>query len=131
MKPRNLIGLVIFIVVLVGVWQFLLRRAAPPVKDPGGDKLPAARPAETQAEREARWVREAKTVFAAAITNDLPGHKRTIRTEDTIVTNKPVSNWTANAAVEYVDQNGSFARTTLFWKFEISNDEVRIILVPY
>jgi hypothetical protein len=130
MKPRNIIGLVICIVVAVGVWQFFLRREVPPVKDPGV-KPPVVRPAETQAEREARWSREAKTAFAAAITNDLPGHKRTIRTEDTIVTNQPASNWTANAAVEYVDQNGNFARTTLFWKFEISNDEVRIILVPY
>jgi len=131
MKPRNIIVLVICIVVGVGVWHFFLRRAAPPVKDLGGEKLPPARPAETQAEREARWSREAKTAFAAAITNDLPGHKRTIRTENTIVTSQPVSNWTANAAVEYVDQNGNFGRTTLFWKFEISNDEVRIILVPY
>jgi hypothetical protein len=130
MKPRNIIGFVIFIVVAVGVWQFVLRREVPPVKDPGV-KLPPARPAETQAEREARWSREAKTAFVAAITNDLPGHKRTIRTEDTIVSSQPVSNWTANAAVEYVDQNGNFARTTLFWKFEITNDAARIILVPY
>lgn len=130
MKPRNIIALVIGIVVVVGVWQFFPRREAPPVKDPG-DNLPPARPAETQAEREARWVREAKIAFAAAITNDLPGHKRTIRTEDTIVTNKPVSNWTANAAVEYVDKNGSFGRTTLFWKFEIRADDVHIIPIPY
>src|SRR6478609_65521 len=130
MKPRNIIALVIGIVVVVGVWQFFSRREAPPVKDPG-EKLPPARPAETQAEREARWSREAKTAFAAAITNDLPGYKRTIRIEDTIVTNKPVSNWTANAAVEYVDKNGSFARTTLFWKFEIRADDVHIIPIPY
>lgn len=131
MKPRNIIGLVLFIVVVIGVWQFLLRREASPVKDPGVEKPPATRPAETQAEREARWSREARTAFATAITNDLPGYKRTIRTEDTIVINQPVSNWTANAAVEYVNKDGNFARTTLFWKFEISNDEVRIIPVPY
>ena len=130
MKPRNIIALVIGIVVMVGVWHFFLRREPPPVKDPG-EKPPVARPVETPAEREARWVREAKTAFTAAITNDLPGHKRTIRAEDTIVTNKPVSNWTANAAVEYVDQKGEFGRTTLFWKFEINNDEVRIIPVSY
>ena len=131
MNPRNIIALVICIVIVAGVWQFRPRREAQVVKDPVDLNLPAARPAETQAEREARWIREAKTAFAAAITNDVPGYKRTVRTEDTIVTNKPVSNWTASAVVEYVDKNGSFGRSTFYWKFEISSDEVRIILVPY
>jgi len=131
MKPRNIIVLVLCIVVVAGIWQFRPRREAQVVQDPGGEKPPPARPAETPAEREARWLREAKTAFAAAITNDVPGYKRTVRTEDTIVTNKPVSNWTASAVVEYVDKNGNFGRSTFYWKFEVNADEVRIILVPY
>lgn len=131
MKPRNIIALVLFIVVMVGVWQFRPWRETPAVKAPGGSKPPDVRPPETQSERQERWSREARTAFAAAITNDVPGHKRTIRTEDNIVSSKPVSNWSANAVVEYVDKNGNFGRTTLFWKFETNAGDVHIIPIPY
>lgn len=131
MKLRNIIALVLFIAVLIGVWQFRPWRETPAVKDAGGLKRPAVRPPETQSEREERWSREAKAAFVAAITNDLPGHKRTIRTEDNIVSSQPVSNWSASAVVEYVDKNGNFGRTTLFWKFETNAGDVRIIPVPY
>lgn len=131
MKLRNIFGAVVGIGVLVGIWQFGPWRAAPAVKEPNGAKQAAGHPPETQAEREERWTREARTAFATAITNAVPGHKRTIRTEDHIVAGQPVTNWTANAVVEYVDEKGNFARTTLFWKFRTNAAEVQIVLFPY
>ncbi len=131
MKLRNIFVAVLGIGVLIGVWQFGPWHAAPAVKEPNGAKRPAVPPPETQAEREERWMREARTAFATAITNAVPGHKRTIRIEDKIVAGQPVTNWTANAVVEYVDEKGNFGRTTLFWKFTTDAAEVRIVPVPY
>lgn len=131
MKLRSLIGLLVLIVAVVGGWQFFLRREPPVVKVPPKPQPSIVRPPEPPAEREERWRREAKTAFAAAITNDLPGHKRTIRTEDNIAPGISVDRWSANAAVEYVDKNGNFARTTLFWKFNTNADSIRLIPVTY
>lgn len=131
MKPRNIFVVVVVIGVLIGVWQFRPWREPPAVQEPSGTIRPEVRQPETQAEREERWSREARTAFVAAITNSVPGHKRTIRTEDNIVAGKPVTNWTANAVVEYVDANGNFGRTTLFWKFKTNAAEVHIVPVPY
>lgn len=131
MKPRSIIVLLVLIAAGVGGWQFLLRREPPVVKPPSEPKPSIVRPPETPAEREARWSQEAKTAFVAAITNTFPGYKRTVRTEENIVAGQPVSNWTASAVVEYVDQNGNFNRTTLFWRFGTNADSVRIIPVTY
>lgn len=132
MRIRPLIILFLAMVVLAGVWVFRPRPAPPVVKEPVPKKVTITRPPETPAEREERWLREARTAFAAAVTNDVPGqHKRTIRIEDRILGGQAVSNWTASAVVEYVGKDGNFNRITLFWKFETRADAIRIIPIRY
>jgi hypothetical protein len=132
MKLRNFIVLVLIIGGCVGVWWFGPWRERRPVESVGGTVvLPPVRPPETPSEREERWVREAKTALAAAITNGVPVHKRTIRVEENIGVGRSVSDWSANAVVEFTDRNGNFGRTTLFWRFETNAAQIRLIPISY
>lgn len=125
-KLRNVIALAIFALVMFGVYRFRVARENETIRSMGGYELPGRKP-ETQLERAARYESDARELFAAAITNDVIGYTRTIKSECWVSSATPVTNWFASATVEHINPRGGIERTTLYWRFKESFGDIRII----
>lgn len=110
--PNQIAALVIIIVLgLVGYRIFQAHQANK------WDDAP-----ETLLQRDIRQRKQAEQAFASAITNDVVGWHRTIDSH-ALIGSGPISDWWAEATVEFVNKIGGIERTTIRWGFKPGFDK--------
>ena len=130
MKTKNVIALVIFAVVMLGVWKFRQWREAQLVRSHGGIAMGGTSDQPLTKAQAVKLQRDsARAALAASITNDVVGWHRTIRTSDFLYDDDWHS-WVATAEIEFINRLGGIERTNCYWKFKPSGREAYSIRIP-
>jgi hypothetical protein len=119
-KARNIVAVLSFIAVMLGVWRAWQWRQNELVKTFGGYELPdvSSRPTprETPDQKLMRFRSEADALARSFVTNDVVGFRR-IRWITSDTSSDFVTNWNGKAEAEFINQIGGVSTKLVIFTF--------------